>query len=471
MVDAGLLANKKKLINTTLQSILTFQLESEEKAKAVMTSMGLSVAIEGEEAQTVQLTDKKLEQAVVSGVLTEAQAKELAMTVGVTVAQNAQATSTMPKWIANMKAMTIATLEQVAATAKWLATNPVGWATLAAIGIATAIYSYKKHEKELEKQKQKIKELGEEARNEFKSIKDELQSSTDTVDEVGKKYAEFAQKVGNLGTLNQNQGSLSNDDYQEFLDISKQLANLYPQLTTGYDENGNAILNLNGDVQTITSSLYDMVDAQKAVANQELKGQMGDIYSDFLQTQDESTNKYNDLLNRINNLDNIDWNKLTIGDLSSEFDYIFKETGLDLSYMNITDPIHSIGEENVQAIHTSYTNLLQEYNSELDTLKKNISSENKNFSTYVTSLVETDATYLALDNNKKRIVSSIISNADYDTLLSGHNEDWDEAYSQEIEDNILNAIRDIDDTKVINALIVVGITDNIVYIFAFDNLI
>lgn len=84
MAEAGLLSSSTKLTNTKLQSVLATQLESDAKAEEVMTSMGLTVAKEGEDAVTVKLTAKKLQEAVASGVLTEAQAQELAMTLGVT---------------------------------------------------------------------------------------------------------------------------------------------------------------------------------------------------------------------------------------------------------------------------------------------------------------------------------------------------------------------------------------------------
>lgn len=308
--------------------------------------------------------------------------------------------------------------------------------------------------KAAEEAKKAIQEAGEAARNEFKNIQDDLKSTISTVDEVGKKYAELAQKVGNLGTLNQNQGSLSNDDYQEFLDISNQLADLYPQLTTGYDKNGNAILDLNGDVQTITSSLYDMVEAQKAVANRKLEDQMDDIYSDFIQTQSDNADKYNDLLNKKKGVSSLlsNFDNLTIGDLSEEFGYILDKTGIDLNTLSITTPINELKQEDIQAIRAAFYSLSNEYSSQIDSLGNNISSENKNFSTYVMSLLNNDSTYNDLTDDKKRIVSSIISNAGYDTLLASHNGDWGEAYSQEIKDNILNAINDIDDDEVIDAL-------------------
>lgn len=150
--------------------------------------------------------------------------------------------------------------------------------------------------KAAEEAKQEIQQLGETARSEFKSIQDEMNATASKVNEVKDRYAELAQGVGDLGKATQNQGSLSNDDYEEFLNISNDLADLFPTLTNGYTDNGDAILDLNGDVQTITSSLNGLVEAQKAVAAQDMAKQMPDIFKSYRQDMNDDVKKYNEAL-------------------------------------------------------------------------------------------------------------------------------------------------------------------------------
>lgn len=307
MVDAGLLKSKASLTNAELQNTIATATNNEVTAKAAMLSMGLSIATEGEEVQTVQLTAKKLQEAVATGILNEAQAQQIAMTTGVAIAQSAQVASSMPKFIAMLKAMAIATWEQVKATAVWLATTPAGWATAAVIGIAGVIAVITHHNKKIKEQKQKIRELGEEARNTVSTIKSDFESTKSTVDSVSQKYAELAQGVKNLGTTAQSQGTLSTDEYAEFLDIGNQLAELFPSLVTGYDSNGNAILRLNGNIQTITSSLNDCVSAQEKLASKQIANEMGDIFKDYkLKVNGDGgyTEQYNSILDRKKEIDN-----------------------------------------------------------------------------------------------------------------------------------------------------------------------
>ena len=147
MAEAGLLSSKKELLASDLKSILTSQLQSEELANEVLASMGLSVATEAEGQQTVKLTTYKLARAQASGYLTEAEAKELGLTLDVSVATNIQATTTLPKWIASLKASTTAIWEQIA---------------------ATAIFAINKA---IDKHRQKIIETGETASENIQTIK------------------------------------------------------------------------------------------------------------------------------------------------------------------------------------------------------------------------------------------------------------------------------------------------------------
>lgn len=158
MAQAGLLKSKQQLTNVELQSNITKTLsasmsekEADAKAKELMSSMKLSVAKEGENAQTVKLTKAKLSELVAEGKLTQAQAQEIAARTGVLVATEAQ-NAVAPAWIARMKAMTIATWDQVKATAVWLTTTPAGWATAAVgalLGVVGGIKIYQQHIEEL----------------------------------------------------------------------------------------------------------------------------------------------------------------------------------------------------------------------------------------------------------------------------------------------------------------------------------
>lgn len=83
MADAGLLKSKQQLTVAEIQENLQTVLGADADTSATMASLGLSAAIEGQEHQTVELTAKKLQEAVATHALTEAQAQEPAMRISV----------------------------------------------------------------------------------------------------------------------------------------------------------------------------------------------------------------------------------------------------------------------------------------------------------------------------------------------------------------------------------------------------
>lgn len=323
-----------------------------------------------------------------------------------------------------------------------------------------------------EEAKQKISELGETARSEFKSIQDEMNSTASKVNEVKDRYAELAQGVGNLGKATQNQGSLSNDDYEEFLNISNDLADLFPTLTNGYTDNGDAILDLNGDVQTITSSLNGLVEAQKAVAAQDMAKQMPDIFAEYKQNVNDNKDGYSvkyqqALKNRQSAFDAMSY---LSDDSTDEYGRYFLTyfDGMEAEFkkyqLNIDDYMDKLGHyisldtNEKEIFHNIYNDFYKGYDNTIRDLEQEIDSGNKAFGQYVVSSLYNDLNYQTLAQNnsvKKNIVDSIVGNLGYDTLMSKYDSDedgWKKAYKEQIQEGIIDSIASIDDTRVVDAM-------------------
>lgn len=187
MVDAGLLKSKQTLTVAQIQENLQTVLGAEADTSAALSAMGLSAATEAQRNKTVKLTAAKLEEAVATNVLTEAQAQELAMRTGVTLSIHSQSSSVLPGWIAKIKAGTKAILGQVKATAKWLATTPAGWATAAIAAIGGVIAVINQLEKAEKKESDAASELYEKSKEKVQSNKEETNSLKDLI----KRYEEL----------------------------------------------------------------------------------------------------------------------------------------------------------------------------------------------------------------------------------------------------------------------------------------
>ena len=333
------------------------------------------------------------------------------------------------------------------------------------IGIGKIIEGISNSIHKTEKLRQEIQQAGETARSEFKSIQDEMNSTASKVNEVKDRYAELAQGVGNLGKATQNQGSLSNDDYEEFLNISNDLADLFPTLTNGYTDNGDAILDLNGDVQTITSSLNGLVEAQKAVAAQDMAKQMPDIFKSYRQDMNDDVKKYNEALEQqkkaqeaIAKLDDSNTGESYItyfDDLSEmmqkhqmDYDSWISQTGHNTTNVKLTS-------EEKEKFTQIYQDYYEQYQKTISDLETKIDNENKSFGQYVTQSLYSDATYQDFAKNnsvKQGIVDTIVSNLGYDDETADYGTDWDKMFKDKIQDDIINSIASIDDTRVVDAM-------------------
>lgn len=154
--DAGLLKTTQKLTLAEIQETLQSKLGSKAKAEETMKSMGLSVAIEGEENQTVELTAKKLQLAVASGKVTQAEALEIAAHLGIDKALDTQNKTSLPQWLVNLKSTGSALKKQAVDTINWAKALPLATKALAGvgIGIGVALIAYRAYKNHLEEVRQ-----------------------------------------------------------------------------------------------------------------------------------------------------------------------------------------------------------------------------------------------------------------------------------------------------------------------------
>ncbi len=109
----------------------------------------------------------------------------------------------------------------------------------------------------------------------FADNTDEIKSTEDAIASISEKYEEYRKGVNHLTNENL---SLTNDEYREYLELSNSLADQFPELISGYDAQGNAILNLGNNAAIATDRLNSLYLAQQASAHVEIGEQLGDTY-------------------------------------------------------------------------------------------------------------------------------------------------------------------------------------------------
>lgn len=340
--------------------------------------------------------------------------------------------------------------------------NPVAVAVMTVSAIAGVVKAIKKHKQAQEEAFESAKKNAQDAQSKIKSLQSEIKQNADTVDQAGKKYAELAQGVNQLTGKNI---SLSDDEYKEFLDVSNQLAEVFPQLTKGYDDNGNAILDLQGNVDGITGKLKDLLEIEQQLAQQEINKKIDTYFenqskvfgkeakgqNDTIDTQTEKIEKYKKALDNFN--ESVSNNKPASNfesELEKQTYYADFLADMEKANIDIADAIISqdgtsateynfakLSKETQEQIRQYYAGIISTANTEMQSAKATLSTSNAEFASYVNMWMQNSSgSYLAMTGNDEMqsALSSIVSGLNWGDILQG--DDFSGLSGEELESAI-----------------------------------
>lgn len=289
----------------------------------------------------------------------------------------------------------------------------------------------------------------EEAQDAIKSIKSDLDSMNKTIEDSAARFAELSEGVDRFSGKNLH---LSTDEYSEFLQISNNLAELFPTLSRNYTENGDAIIQLSGGVDTIVGSLQNLVQVEKELKKQEIFEKMDTVYDGAIESYKKSKKKYDDstferdVKQKI--LDKLDINELlnpsgtyewyNTDEMATELSYAYKqalekagvawsafvgvqdENGVLYNYLAIdTNELKQKEKEfnnAIEEIASDYSIQIKDLNGKISTAKTEMGIA---FSSYISDLVmyfaDTDD-YSKMSSNMQNLVTSLINSIDLDSL-------------------------------------------------------
>ena len=332
-----------------------------------------------------------------------------------------------------------------------------------------------------EKAAKAINEAYEEAKNTIDEINNTYSTHSSQVKEISKEYAELAQGVNLLTNENKN---LSTEKYERFLELSSQLSKLFPSLTKNFDENGVAILDLFGDVDTIVGSLDDLIERQRVLANQEIMKQMPDLFAGYsnnvadLEKQKENAKKTKDEIQKAYDVLK-SWDGSTVwwfnggqvvkgadnvirhlSDYTNALDVLgikYKQVAVDLD----NDLYHNNDGYNIEADYKKYGNELHDiyvsaFNKASDDAKyaeQQFEAEKSSINQYLNTWLQTEFSYNQIeDSGLQKAIQDTLFNFDWSSLPEGIDKnDWDEI-SEYLRRNILFSINNINFSDVSKAL-------------------
>lgn len=344
--------------------------------------------------------------------------------------------------------------------ASWLVGEAI---SLAITGIDHLINAEKYEQQALESATETAKKYS----DQIKETREESEKTANTANEVAEKYAKLAQGVD----VNTNRNkTLSNDDYKEFLDLNKQLADLFPTLTKGYDENGNAILGLSGGVNTVTESIKKLVEQQERLAKQDLK----DSLEKYVNGDDDSEGQLKSIDGQKKKVDALKYQLKELENIRKGFETGSNKYNKKLSetqYVNYADDIQSLlGDKakkalekvttsnnvNGSTVYTidfsklelsesekgkilkSYSNTFNDLNSKLDTAKSELDNKNKELSQQMMIWVE-DLDLYKNNESLQTPLMTMIQNIDW----SAHGLKNYDQVKDFIQDNILTDLQTV----------------------------
>ena len=477
--QAELLGSTGKLTTAELNAILVTKKRNKDQAEALLINTGLITSETAEATATNVVTAAKLKELVATGKLTQAEANLIAAKAGVTLANQKESASFLAGIGTKIKGAGTALKGLGTGILTIAQAHPVIagiTAALALCGGAALVNKVKQ-----EKAAKAIKEAYEEAKNAINEINNTFSENSSKTKEIAKEYAELAQGVNLLTNENKN---LSTEKYERFLELSNQLSTLYPSLTKNFDENGVAILDLSGDVDTIVGSLDDLIERQRVLANQEIMKQMPDLFAgysnnvadlekqkeDAKKTRDEIKKAYEEIkkygiytafdINGNAKDENDDPVALKLG----QYIDLLEKLGITAKQVNLKDSMGQIigykleledgGDiPNLSGIKDAYVSAFNKASDDVKYAEQQFEAETSSINQYLNTWLQTEFSYNQIeDSGLQKAIQDTLFNFDWSSLPEGIDKnDW-EAVSEYLRRNILFSINNINDSDVSEAL-------------------
>lgn len=279
---------------------------------------------------------------------------------------------------------------------------------------------------------ERIQEAAENARQEIDSISSDLKSNIQTINDAADAYARLAQGVDQVTGRNK---TLSDDDYAQFIEYSNQIAEIAPELVAYYDAQGNAVLNLAGDYETLTRSIHAFAEILVGNAQEKIAKQLPAIFKGAKESASDLQALYNhldDFKDAVNTSNGLIGANTTSFDFLSEYTDLADQLGISWGYVEqamddgTTGFVVKFNESTNDVIATIDSRM----NDVSDEIKQSYSGVKKSMSAWLV----TNDVYVTMSDQMRDIINAIVGNLDYASLDFKNSKQA----TKWIEDNLFN---------------------------------
>lgn len=275
----------------------------------------------------------------------------------------------------------------------------------------------------------------EEFNNTVSESKKELEDQQKWIEENGDRYEELARGVDNYG----HNVSLTADEFSEYQSITKDIADMFPNMISGYNDQNDAIIKTKGNVDALTESYKENV--KQAYASTLAKS--SETYDDYKTSIEDAKTQKSGIEFLINSKNRKMWLgdnygfTMADGSLSRDFRNILNEDLYDEITKYIKDnksKFSSLDENGNISLQFSFENLSaelqQKIRSALSVANSTITSETSKVKPILEAFIYgedgSSSGYGQLSEDGKQAIRNVISSLD-DTFYSQFDSDTEMA--------------------------------------------
>lgn len=378
----------------------------------------LSVSLAGLNAQQRKLLLSEIDRAVTSGALTAEERAQIVSTLGLAGAEGT---------------LSVANKGLAASFKTLMASIPIwGWIALGIsliLELATTIGDLIGN---IETSEEKISRLNEEMKEtiaNIQGISNEYRSLKSSADEVIPRFVQLAKGVDDFGR----NVSLTDEEYSEFLSLNNKIAEMFPELNLGMDSNGNAMLSLSYSANTLSESLWELVEAQRAAANKQIADEeLPGLIEKATDIQNEYNQQIDDYAEKIKLIKNLTPDGMA-GFLNTDVDKIntysdfLSSYGIKNEYHYTPDTYYTDPSSGYSSFDTGYSwyqlmeddeekfeDAVKQYVSNQEKLindaKEKINKQWQSIMPAINSWVQTEENFNSLNDELQNIVSKMLGN-------------------------------------------------------------
>lgn len=301
----------------------------------------------------------------------------------------------------------------------------VGYLALIAGAIGTIYMVFKGISNAIDKANLSLKETREEAKSlvsDYQTSQKNSNANKARAEELSGRYEELSRGV-NLAN-NQNL-TLTNEEYSEYLSICNDIASMYPKLVSGYDAQGNAILKLKGNVEQLTEAYkQEQITAARTLIqggeNGEDARSIWDDFQHYKSLEKPIDDREKELLNSILSSPNAkgEVNRILENpDYSISTSYNQPTTEEEIQDAFAREKLIKLGFS-INMDDASFNETIDKFKTLTDEAEASSEEVSQRMRTMAQSFAIANDSYWDLNETQQGFVTSVINGIDTETLLN-----------------------------------------------------